>query len=812
MRKRMAKSQSDKASFYTSVVDYDSEHDEEVADSRKLATANVSLKRSSQAEMPVPSSQSDSGYSSRTQATAASADSMESVTAKAAKMASHQQESSTSDNVAPGPSNRRRTTNDRSSERRETQRGPERAAPTKVKKVVKECVDPNCNDERCKGRKVRPRVDTSTEPPNMSPVKISSTTSSRTPRQSEYPQRPKATPLVIPQGRRSRPTSMYELQPHMMMPPPIAGPSPTIYGNRAGYTFSGPSPVGYGPGPIAIIERPGLATRRTDMSARAPRPVSIHGTQGLVSYNANANKTLSARRPTQASIQAPAQAPAPPPAAPLRIPYHVELDDEEDEDEEEYSEEEEESEDDEDDEEEAEADEGAAYAEYLRQQHLDDTQRKLQAARLQQAQTRERQRQMLPPNLPASAAATGGKPAISMRKAGPAPQITYGRRPSEDQSIEAEMQRFREQTQAAVGSSQLRRPSLLSRGGPKATTYSHPRSADNERITVEGRNRRMSYQGSENPQRLADMHSRFQQSTADPMDFNQIIEDVVSQKLHELRLQPADSATYQVNLDSKLRDAMAHQHRTDQAAPLGRDKLGELPQLTKSALRRKTGLPSRTGSSRSNRSSEEDSRISAGHRITTGSELGNVTVNGDEMKMRIDTSSVFEMEFEGRRITIAPTYDGSTAELIIGGKRESSYVSTRGSNATRSQVGNRVTRTPSQRDQRLREREREQKDRERELRDRRDRQDRDRARFNVDVDDDDDDNDNDRRSARGSARPRAETYDSQYQRSGQMRRETSRDGRYARPNDYPQSSSYTRPSYYAPGYGSAKPKNEFFGG
>jgi hypothetical protein len=231
--------------------------------------------------------------------------------------------------------------------------------------------------------------------------------------------------------------------------------------------------------------------------------------------------------------------------------------------------------------------------------------------------------------------------------------------------------------------------------------------------------------------------------------------------------------------------------------------------LTKSALRRRSGLPSHTGSSRSNRSSEEGSRISAGHRITTGSELGNVTVNGDETKMRIDVANGFEMEFEGRRVMLQPIGDGTTAELIISSKRETStvYNSTRGSTATRSQVGSRLTRTPSQRDQRLRERDQ---------RDRQEREDRDRARYENDNEEDD------RRTARGgSARRRAETYDSEYHRTGQMRRQISRE------DPYPQSSSYTRPSQYVgpgfpgytaypqhaypPGYGRGNQGNDLYG-
>jgi hypothetical protein len=595
---------------------------------------------------------------------------------------------------------------------------------------------------------------------------------------------------------------------------PGGAPPPSPFYPPVAYPF-GPSP-GYGhPGPLTIIERPVMPTRRSEISARTARPGARVPTE-LVQYNPNAGKTLSARRPTKPTFQEPT----------------VESEDEE-------SEEEEDSDDfsgeDEDEEEyEEESNPIAAHRKRLQTgtRNLDDTQMKRDAARRQADQQRQQQRQQMPPpNVAASvaAAAAAGGPKLSMRKANaPAPQITYGdRRPSQHNVDDDLRAAFRALNMgAAAGTSTIRRPSLTSSGGTKATSYSHP--TGNTRVTVEGvnRNRRNSDMGSEDRARLEAMHARFQQSedprfrnpqqlprASNPMDFNNIIEKAVRDKLNELHLPASQGAHSKLDLDAQMMAALAYQSRADKTAPRTRDELGELPQvaLTAAALRRKAGLPSHTGSSRSKRSSDEGSRISAGHRITTGSDAGAVTVTGDEMKVRIDTTNGFEMEFEGRRVTLQPIGDGTTAELIIGGKRETAYFSSKGSTATRSQAGSRLTRAPSQRDRDSREprerdvRERDKRDREREQRGQQ-RRDRDRARY------DDDDDEEDRRTFRGGVgRRRADTYDSEYNRTGQMRRQ----------DDYPRTPTYTRPPYsgyngyapqpYAPNYGAVNQADHVWG-
>src|ERR1700748_1343988 len=102
----MARGAKDCASIIASCADYDSTAEEEVPESRKQA--NITAKRSSQQMTPAHQAaatsevNSDSGYSSRTQATAASADSIASVRAKAAAKVSTTE---VEDNVAaaPGP-------------------------------------------------------------------------------------------------------------------------------------------------------------------------------------------------------------------------------------------------------------------------------------------------------------------------------------------------------------------------------------------------------------------------------------------------------------------------------------------------------------------------------------------------------------------------------------------------------------------------------------------------------------------------------------------------------------------------------------
>jgi hypothetical protein len=213
----------------------------------------------------------------------------------------------------------------------------------------------------------------------------------------------------------------------------------------------------------------------------------------------------------------------------------------------------------------------------------------------------------------------------------------------------------------------------------------------------------MSYFGDEGRNQLEHMHGDFQQ--AQNQNLQQLVTDAVQQHLASLNVAQTPSEDVRVSfaMDDKLKHAMQYQSKVEHVGEaVRRDTHTDLPNipLTQAALRRNAGIPSQSGSSRSQRSSDQDpSLISAGHRLTGGEEAGGVTVMGNEMKMRIDTSSGFEMEFEGRRVVLNPIGDGTTAELIIGGKPrgDTTYMSTRGSTVTKSVIN----RAPSQRQRRV---------------------------------------------------------------------------------------------------------------
>jgi hypothetical protein len=318
------------------------------------------------------------------------------------------------------------------------------------------------------------------------------------------------------------------------------------------------------------------------------------------------------------------------------------------------------------------------------------------AERQQQQQRRaleHQQQSMPPPVMPASMALSTGPPKLSMRKASQAPQITYGgRRPSMHENDDIHRPSMRE---LSVGTSSARRPSIASSGGTKAISYSHP----NARIIVEGnRGRRLSYDGVEDHAGIAAMHAQFAQPQQPAPDFESIINNAVRQQMEKLQLSPTQTAQSRMDLDDRMQEALRYQQGIDANAPRPRDTSSDVPQvpLTAEALRSKQKNPSHASS---NQSSEESyTRISASHRLTAGSESGAVTVTGDEMKVRIDTSNGFEMEFEGRKVTLLPAGDG-TAELIIGGKRESTYFSPQDSIVNGSRIGgNKNDRTPPARE------------------------------------------------------------------------------------------------------------------
>jgi hypothetical protein len=500
------------------------------------------------------------------------------------------------------------------------------------------------------------------------------------------------------------------------MPTKLMGPPPTMYNTRGTY----PAPAYAHPGTVAIIERPGPLNRT--ISARQAHPVSIH--TGRIQYNPNGGAPLSARRtlkpsvvqsdseeeeeeePEQTQLQRKQVALRQRPVQAIESETESESEEEDEEDEEEGEEEEEDSEEDEEDEE-----EDAAIEEAERRRRLLQLQRQNAPAelarRIAEAEARNlaqirhqeqllQQQRMPPPVMPASLV----QQKLSMRKANPAPQITYGgRRPSMHDHDDVHRPGFRD---LSVGTSANRRPSQASSGVTKATSHSHPNATGNVRVTIEGsRGRRLSYVGAEDHAGLAAMHAQFAPPQQAAPDLELIVANAVRQQMDKLQLTPTQTGHSKVNLDDRMQEALRYQQGIDANAPRTRDIPGNLPHvpLTAEALRRKQNIPSHTGSARSTRSSDEDrTRISASHRLTAGSDSGAVTVADNEMKLRIDPYSSFEMEFEGRKVTLLPAGDG-TAELIIGGKRETPYFSALDSTINGSRVGgSKIGRAPTTRE------------------------------------------------------------------------------------------------------------------
>ncbi|KAE9975684.1 hypothetical protein BLS_002492 [Venturia inaequalis] len=659
-----------------SVADYDSTEEQEL-DNKNYA--NSAVKRTSQTNLTTCS---DSGYSSLTQTTTSSV--TDSVAAKSKSMAATDSNPQTS-----AASSRRRATESG------TQQPQATTAPTTKKKIkIVQCKDPDCpecvaaREREQRGRKINRRVTISENPtPEKSPVKKASSDT----QPSRPARRPAAQPLQTPGVRKpsvsagTRPKSMYDV-PTKMMPPPMF--------SRGTYPAGGFAP----PGAVAIVERPGMGTR--GISARNARPVSI--TQQPAK--------LSARRPVQPSVimgseseeeeEAPQQT-QPPQRQQRQValrPRPVQAIESESE-----SSSESEEDDDEDEEDPVQA---AAIAEAERRRQLilqheanapAEIKRKIAVAEArylaeaQEAHMRALalQQTMPPPAMPASMALTA--PAYSMRTATQSPYITYGeRRPSMHDHDEFSRSPMREHS---VGTSSTRRPSLASSGGTKATSYSYPNASGSAKIIVESRRgRRLSYVGAEDHHGLAAMHEQFVQPPRAAPDFQTIIADAVRQQMERLQLSPTQTArTKMVDVDDRVQQALQYQQGIDASASRN---LPQVP-LTADALRRKQSDPSQTGS---NRSSEDSfTRISAGHRLPAPSESGTMTVTGDEMTVRIDPDKGFDMEFEGRRVTLLPAADGAV-DLIIGGKRETTYP-TRGSTTTGSRVGGSKTgRTPTARE------------------------------------------------------------------------------------------------------------------
>jgi hypothetical protein len=650
----MAKGRKDSESNVAYCADYDSSNEEEVQNTKKIASANAyanansGAKRSSGALVtgggtetaPVHNVDlaSDSGYSSRTQATSASADSIASIRAKTAL----EQALAAQDFAAAtaGPSIQRIAQDGETASQRSGS-----STSTKTKKRVVQCAQPNCAkcvEARARlARKAKPKVRINT---NVSPVKS----------REESPDKRSITtvrpsPAIIQSAQPRRRDSQQGPRPNSM----YAGSAPpSFYHNRSGYS----QPAN--PGAVMVVERPGAVMSARGGARGGPR-------SGPVQYDPQAGHRFSARRvmkPTvvqadaegekmrrQLAVAQKMQAQAK--VRPVDEDDYSDEDSEEDEgseeddddDEEDYDDEEEEEEDEEDEEEEMAAQETMRRLKAKQQQPngaMADMQQRLAALQSKQAALEEQKRraqmaehhklmqqeaarrqQMPPPTLPASAMPLGlqmqmpmpgsvpmpssmpmpGQSHLSMRRA--QPQITYpNRRPSELDSIDDQFRAsLRAMTPGPTGSSANRRPSLASSGASKATSDSH---LGNTHITVGNsrENRRMSYMGSERRDQLEHMHTGFQQHQS--KDIQSIITEAVQQQLQHLNLASRQPERVQFAMDDKLKNAMQYQASTDHVAHANRrDTLTDLPSipLTEHALRRKTGLPSNTGSARSKR-------------------------------------------------------------------------------------------------------------------------------------------------------------------------------------------------------------------
>ena len=689
------------SSHVASCADYDSAEDEEVAStrevaSRKMATgvaareqANVAAKRTTdnQASTSSPLQKhqdlaSDSGYSSRTQATSASADSGQSATAPAKPDATDVPGSSSQPQAKQAPST---TSSQRS-------RG------------SRNCKDPNC--EKCqRARKKKASANSSTQsalpteprPPSdrapspgtkRSPEKAAPS-SATAPAGAAQP-RP---PLRSASTSRPRPRSGYDAYTD-----PAAA---AAYWQRQGYHFGG-NGAGYvtGPGNMIVAERPGMPHRATDTMAYSARrrPTSVIGGP-LVSYDSRAGQRLSARRPTQTTNN--------PGVDSLQ-------EDESDETEEsgEYDSPEDQI--------------AAVSAELRRRREIE--QKEFEARLRALALEKENDRRRMPPPPPPPPSSSPGQK-YSMRMYDPAAtKITYGTRNDYDPDGFRNATRRMDNNVLSGGLSQERRLSLASNGDhARASAYSQTAS-NGARVTIDDPKlapRRMSNVGSESlssiKAKCREIEEILAHSIAEVPPTSNIQDNRASIHFHNVfdpelydrqsRLNQDDKPTL---YESRQQQALEYQRQMDRLQNQTRPV--ESAPLTTKTLRHHTGLPSEAeflSTSRSNDSNDGSGRISVGHRIQAGpSERSAAGISGDEFKMRIDLTSGFEAEFEGRRLSVNPTGEGSIAELVIGSRREStSYHGTsKGSVTTESRVGRSasIRDRPARPAEREREREREQ--------------------------------------------------------------------------------------------------------
>lgn len=656
----------DTSSQVAYVAEYDSDEGEEVASTRTHATgpsareqANVAAKRSTDAQGSASSSPrqnsqdlaSDSGYSSRTQDTSASADSGKSATP-----------------VPPIP----QATAAASAPAQSPSKPALSRTMSKNSRRSRSCRDPECED--CKrGRMIKQSANSSQKSASPAqrpppPERARSTSSKRSsegpPRSVAPPPQPQARPpLRSASTSRARPRSMYDAPNELRS----AGAGPPIaYWNSQRPPYQAQGYV-TGAGNMMVAERPGMPHRATDtltLSARK-KPLSMVGAP-VVSYDAGAGQRLSARRPTNPTYPA------------------VGFEQDEDEDE---TEESEAYDSPEDFWSTARQRENAFQAEQARQRALKQAQ---DARSMPPPQPRPLPQQLPPPPQPAPA--SGQK--YSMRlydKA--ATRITYGDHDDDYDGVRSTA-RGLDTDFMYGGSSRARRSSLASSGDRSKGTSSSQPIASAQRVTIQDprTSRRQSYVGSEAFDELWAKH--INSMRIDPAlqaqtlrhkrgssDFNKVLDPDI---LAAFVAQERDDR--QTRYEKMQEAAMAYQRKTD------RLRVPETASLTSKNIRRHSGVPSERDEerspARSNASNDGSTRWS-GHRQIKAVPSERMSMAEGEVRMRIDLSNDVELEFAGRRLAIAPTGEGSIANLIIGSKREeTSYHGTsKGSVSTESRLG-----------------------------------------------------------------------------------------------------------------------------
>jgi len=651
-------------------AEYNSENDEEDASTRRHATgpavpeqANITAKRTTDAQGPTSSSPrqnsqdvaSDSGYSSRTQTTSASADSGKSATA-----------------LPPATMDAKTTTAATDGGSHQTLPHSSKPALSQVSskgsRKGRKCQDPDCAE--CKRGRMKMAADSAQKSASRSPKgKPDETTRSASKSRSQgkapsttskaRPQPQVRPPLRSASTTGPRPRSVFDPS----REPRSAGPGPFPYWNAPYYPYYA---QGYmtGAGNMMVADRPGLPYRLTDTSVPSARTRALNaGGTPFVSYDPGANQRLSARHPTKNMYPA--------------VGY--EQDDYEDE----YEDEDKDADADED------ADEGgtAESAEYgSPEERYKDMMRKqlneyhaLEAQKRAEALQREEDaKRMPPPQQPASA---GPQPTYSMRSYdASATNVTYGDRNNGYDDFQNTAGSF--DLHLSGRPSRARRTSLASSGDrSKGTSASQP-IPGSQKVTIQDpRARPQSFYGGEDLDELI----------AKQLQALQLGRDGVLQT-HPLRRNPGGSNFKYIHPDllrygserddrpthyEKLsEEALAYQRLTDRLRPL---------ESVARHMRRNAGLPSEDedpwSPAPSNVSNDGSARINP-RRQSKVIPSDRMSAQDGEVRMRFDLSNEFQVEFEGHRLAIAPTGEGSIAELVIGGpKREgtSTYGTSKGS-------------------------------------------------------------------------------------------------------------------------------------